>query len=383
MYYCRIFIPQERRKRLPYLLSPLQIAIMPTACLPQPNPKTFMALLEAKLRVWISGVLLGSISTPDLTQFVQFSRRLITAYISAFRGSTTILAEKLGITMIDLAYDCIAEAFARNQEGRFFHLERFVESLTLPINEISMPALLAAYRVFLSRFADAQIGRLYAVADPTGARISRNIRECIKWKGGLDLKRDFRGWLIFTTNDPDEDHLPPLPLEELKKSLAVHARIGDDVPRLMESLAIALKTNKRYRRSIPLRDVVQIFREYYELSEVGKQEGDSKLPFESLTSEEIDGLRHSVEGALKEKLFVTYVARKKLAREEAEAIFLALSSVLKAWCGGDGLEMSLYESLRCHMGVSEMAYREKYRVKMEYLLQVARDEFVVRLNRDV
>ena len=60
------------------------------------------------------------------------------------------------------------------------HLEGFVKALHQPLDQTPDDELVAAFRFALSRLADLQLGRLYAQADPEGARTHWNIRECIK-----------------------------------------------------------------------------------------------------------------------------------------------------------------------------------------------------------
>jgi hypothetical protein len=79
-----------------------------------------MAVRVDMLRAYLRQTLDGSISQGDLTRFVQFARIVTASYLGTFRASAVVLCEKLGISSTDLAYDCVADMFARDEKGLLF-----------------------------------------------------------------------------------------------------------------------------------------------------------------------------------------------------------------------------------------------------------------------
>ena len=61
-----------------------------------------------------------SISHPQLTELVKISRLIIQSYLINYRSKVLNLITRNGITITDLSYDCIADAFARNGENKFY-----------------------------------------------------------------------------------------------------------------------------------------------------------------------------------------------------------------------------------------------------------------------
>jgi hypothetical protein len=348
-----------------------------------PQPRGKMPLPAGNLRAFIQETLDGSISPTDLTKFVQLSRGIVTAHISIFRASTTILCDKLGLTSTDLAYDCIAEAFARDEAKHFLHIKRFVESLSEKLETISDAALLAAFRGFLCKFTDVQIGRLYALADPAGTKIYRNIRECIEREGRFEIHKDFRGWVASPSGKDDTDHLPPCPIEDLRVKISARTGPNDKVPRFLQILFDEIATLEEYRRSITMTDIVLLYKTVYRIGQGGPENVGSAPAVNSLEPFEIDQLRRDVEQSLKEKIFITYVARGKMTRDEAQAMFLAISDLIGDWCSGNGEHIGLHEYLHRHLELDEQAYRDQFRVKMEYMMRLAREDFACRLMREL
>jgi len=50
---------------------------------------------------------------------------------------------------------------------------------------------------------------------------------------------------------------------------------------------------------------------------------------------------------------------------------------------GDGANFSLYEYLARYLPIDEQSYKDGLRVKMEYLMKIAREEFANRLMREL
>jgi hypothetical protein len=110
---------------------------------------------------------------------------------------------------------------------------------------------------------------------------------------------------------------------------------------------------------------------------------DNPTPgMEGLSKTEIETIRGQVETSLKERILLTYFARGKIDRKEAEAMASAFHDLLWDWCFGDDPK-GLYDHLRLHLPLSETEYENTMRTKMEYLLRLARDEFAARLLKEL
>ena len=133
-----------------------------------------MTVSVGRLRPLLIATLGGSPSPAEVTELVHLSRSIIHAYLFAYQPASVHLCSRHGLTLNDLAYDCVGESFARDGSGTFVHIQRFAGSLRGAIGEIAEHELFLAYKGFLAAFAEAQLARLYAHADPAGAKIHRN-----------------------------------------------------------------------------------------------------------------------------------------------------------------------------------------------------------------
>jgi hypothetical protein len=132
------------------------------------------------LKALIGDSAIGEISSSDMHRLVQFSRSIVEAYLRNVRASVTNVCLYQGLTVTDAAYDCLGEAFARDDTNSFFRLRAFADSFGNPFAGIYPDEVFFSYKNFLTRIADAHLARLYAQADPEYSSILRNIREALK-----------------------------------------------------------------------------------------------------------------------------------------------------------------------------------------------------------
>ncbi|MBI4810958.1 MAG: hypothetical protein HY800_05875 [Ignavibacteriales bacterium] len=340
-----------------------------------------MGLICKNLKNHLVRLLENNITHAELTELVHLSRVIIQSYLGYVRTSITHLCLHQGITVTDLAYDCIAEAFAKDEKNKFHQLENFVHSLNNDLRTTPDIEIFLAFKSFLTRISDAQLARLYAQTDPAGAKIHRNIRDCIKQSSLLTLEKDYRG-LVLKPKDKADDHLEEFPREELEQELMSRIDHQCTTPEFLELLYDVLVNQSKYRQSMPVVEVVQILRKAYH---AGCEETDNYQIFsdEGLTEFDVKNIRLQVGMALKEKILLTYFARGKLDRKEAEALFNAFKNILDDWCCGEESQASLLDYLKQYLLIDEETYEAALRPKMEYLLKIAREEFAARLMKEI
>lgn len=336
-----------------------------------------------KLRALLLSMLDGTPSYEDVTELVHLSRSAIQAYLFACQPAAAQLCSRHGLTLADLAYDCIAEVLARDGSGVYVHVQRFAGSLRGTLAEIPEHELFLAYKGFLAALAEAQLAKLYAYADPAGARIHRNIRLHLRNHPDLEIEKQFGVMVVRPRVMPSLDFCGRIPPEDLEKLFLARARTRQSIPELLVILYTIFAQQSAYRRSIPLLDMVRLFKTVY-LNEAAGPEGEcAGNECDGLSPSEIDDLREGVEAALKEKVFLTYVIRGKATVREGEALLAAMSDILLDWCDTGSMEKGLREYVHKHLPVEPSVFDEYYRTKMEYLLRIARAEMHARLMKSL
>ena len=209
-----------------------------------------------KLKTYLRVAQDGSLSEGQLSEFVQLARAIVQGYLGHVRYSITYLCSQQGMTSDDLAYDCVAEAFGRDERNKFPYLESFIDSLTADLAALPDHDILLAFRSFITSVAEAQLARLYALADPTGSRIHRNIRICLKDSPLFNLAKESRGLVLRPRECDSLDHLDEFPLDDLAARLPTSRGDPQTIPDLVKLIHETLMEQDTYRRSIALTDVV-------------------------------------------------------------------------------------------------------------------------------
>ncbi len=337
------------------------------------------------LRGLLQALLSDEAGENDVARLVQLSRTIIESYLYSSRSSLKILCDKQGLTLTDLAYDCLGEAFMRDSRNSFVCIRNFAGSLTVDLCSIPEHELFLAFKGLLLRIAERHLARLFAQSDPAGAKIHRNLRDCLKISRALTLEKDFRG-LVLRPKDYDSlDHLPPYPSDKLDREIQEFFNPSDSVSQFLSRLKEILVGQSEFRRSVPILEIVRILKRIYHEDLAWSEDGrDVVCPQgDELYDFEIEGIRREVNTAVKEKILLTYLARGKINRQDADAMARSLHDLIEDWTSGEEQSTSLYRYLARHLNIDEETYERAYRPKMEYLLKIARDEFASRIMVDL
>jgi hypothetical protein len=326
----------------------------------------------------------GDISEKELTACVHISRVIIQKYLHHFRNSVTILCANIGLSPTDIAYDCLGEVFSRDEKHGFRRIEEFVLHLEKELAMTSETELFFAYEGLLRKVTDAHLARLYAQADPAGSKIHRNIRDSVNKTGHFSLQKDFRGTVLFPTTCDMFDHLEEFPLDTLATTIIQQANSRMTTEEQLSLLYHILVSQSRYRRSIPLSDVVQILKKIYfkESAAALNEDGEMDIAVQSsgLAEFEIEHIRRQVENMLKEKIFFTYFVHKKIDKKEAESLFFALQDVIADWMFSHDGQGNLRDYLQRHLPLNDETYKSVFELKLKYLIKIAKEEFARRLT---
>lgn len=328
-----------------------------------------------------------SIKHSQLTELVRISRLIIQSYLINYRSKVLNLITRNGITITDLSYDCIADAFARNGENKFRIVKKFISSLNQDIHEIKELNLFLAYKSFLIKVADAQLSKLYSQSDPIGSKILRNIKDVVRRSDKYTIVKSLRGLTLVVNNSDEVFCKPEFPLEKIITEFNMRSN-ESDTNSLLERLRQLLINQDEYRRSVLLTDVVSLFKKYFSAEINDAYEINELLllsPVHNDGFEEYETLqvKQKVENYIKEKILLDYFVKGKINKEEAESIYLTISDIINDWYYGVVTKDSIYNYFSAHRKSEKEDYLKNYRTKVEYLVKLARDEFTNYLLKEI
>lgn len=328
-----------------------------------------------------------SVKHSQLTELVRISRLIIQSYLINYRSKVLNLITRNGITITDLSYDCIADAFCRNKDDKFYIIKKFISSLDQNINEIKKLNLFLAYKSFLIKVADAQLSKLYSQSDPIGSKILRNIKDVVRHSDKFTIVKNLSGLTLVVSNSDELFFKPEFPLEKIITEFNMRSN-ESDTNSLLNRLYQVLTTQNDYRRSILLTDAVSLFKKYFSAEMNNTYEVNELLllsPVHNDGFEEYETLqvKQKVENYIKEKILLDYFVKGKINKEEAESIYLTIRDIINDWYYGVETKDSIYNYFTAHQQLGKEDYLKRYRTKVEYLIKLARDEFANYLLKEI
>jgi hypothetical protein len=324
--------------------------------------------LTGRLRTALLAVLTGEPTRDEINHLVAVCHSLAISFIA---GKHSIGGLRLlnGLSTSDIAFDSIAELFRQDDKGNCVQLQAYFAGLRLM--DAKEEEILSHLRRLVFSKVNQGIFRLYSEADPSLARILRNLKLAVgTLKNFTELERFGEVCLTPALCDTLE-HLPPFDREELDKRFGECTNGREMIPEMTAKLSLLLRGQNEYCRIIPMVTIGMLIRSVYEKKEI-------PLPRDTGATDHLEvtdaaaAIRRACED-LKKANRAKYVGREKVAEETFDHYFHAIEEELNVRCGGtDGSEASLYERLIKMMpGLTKEEYHHKHRNRVEYLLKLA------------
>jgi len=281
------------------------------------------------------------------------------------------VAQLGGICETDLAMDCIAELFRRNESGSYVALKAYFGSFD--IAEADDAELAVHLRRLVSSAVNQTIFRLLGDLDPGLSKIIRNIKAgVVSLKTFNEMEVRGEGCIAPTLVDP-LPHLPFMSNEGLTSLLMDSVRGGERTPHLLAALACVLRNQSNCTRAIPLVRAAMVFREVLALKETSAPnvtqivEPSREVELHQAIDKACDDVYETVEKK--------YLHTKGLPRDLLDSYFRAVRHFLISRLEGQNEEPTLLESLRTTgFCIAQEEYRRVHRQRVEYLARLVQRE---------
>ena len=311
-------------------------------------------------------------SQPDrlaVRALVDQSYRFAFAYLRQKVRRGRLRPDLFGLSLEDLALDCFADLFQRDEEGRFEQVATYFESLQwqrLQDEEVYM----ALRRLVFSKVNDGLFQR-YRGMDASLAKIIRNIKNAVKANPNLSLLRHKRElWLVAASEGTALTSHPSAPPEILEAFLASQLSYSDELRAVVSSFSSFTEARPFYANGYPLTAFAQTLRAAYVC--VGDASAYEEEP--AFPAYEVEEAIHLTTRSLKSDMHSSYVAKGKVNGLVFEAYFSAVRDILCAQFISNAPPVdSYYDALRSYMPeLSKPYYRQEHRYRLEYLAKLSR-----------
>jgi hypothetical protein len=336
--------------------------------------------LLKNLRSNLSSVLANVYSQRQLDELVLLCHSLAVSSIRGKLASGKINTSLLGLNDSDLAYDCIADLFQRDEKGIVLHLKTYFESFS--IESASDELLLAHIRRLIFARVNQGLFRLYNEADPALGKILRNIKLAIHSLGNfIEIERFGESYISPSLCDPLHE-LPEIEGEGLQRLIRQVHNGNERIPEMLAKLSLSLRRQQEYSRAVRLMDIAYAIRSIFgEMQTQNQQEPVAKQAL--LMGDAMTAINESCR-EVEEKNFRKYVGKKKVSPQNFENYFLVIEGKLKEiFVGHDGEDSSLYDQLRQLLPMlTKEEYKRKHKNILEYLSRITYKRAIEKLKRE-
>lgn len=321
-------------------------------------------ILTSHLRENLIALLGGATTSRQLNTVINLCIALASELLGRKSGSRKLSLSQ-GLNEKDLAYDCVADLFQRNEQGCFVQLEAYFSSFdmySVPDEEL----LIALRRLVYSRVNQAMF-RMYHDIDPAFSRILRNIKLAIETMKQFDEHDRFGEPSIAPVLCPTLEHLPALDADEVQNYLLAHSIGTENIPQMLGKLAVYVRQQECYSRIIPIMTVARILKSVYSLKNEPLLEPPT-TETELSGSDTADIVKSACE-IVKRESAGKYVGKKKVGEELFNKYFDVIEANVLARIGEqDGGAATYFDLLKESLpALTPEEYKKNHRARIEYL----------------
>lgn len=348
----------------------------------------------ANLSQLVKNIVTGDFCQTELIQFINLAQKISLSYLK-FQEilGKRISGERLetDVELEDLALDCIAELFCREDETTFPQLRRYYGPKFEEDSDLSDADVLILTRRLVVRKTKQELSRIFRERDPEGAKIVRNIKVAVRNSEKLHLFREMGRDNIFYSNGLDVNavtseeqwcsylrrDMPPIPEEVLTSNFVDIYDPSQSVSTTIKRLFEHVHHQESYQNFLALDAIVKLVRnvKFEAFRERLISEESIPTPQDELESKEIESYISRVMESVSEKIRAQYLETGKLDSEKAVIYEKALRDVLFDLIQRKD-NSSYFRNLKYYLpDLTQQDYRLKERSVFEYLAKVAKREF--------
>lgn len=367
---------------------------------------------SSKLPQLVASICSGDYREMELTEFVSLVQKISLSYLKYQEVIGKHIRWERNKNMgelEDLALDCIAGLFMRNDDGEFVQFRKYFYQNEMNPDELDEVELLVMLRRLVIKKTKQELSRIFKERDPEGAKIVRNIKVAIKSSDEFQSFKEMGREYIYSFNGVLEclqgdvvlenpvnlgnDHIngygtnsnskvldekfteylrksqPAISESSLRGEYLNRYHPKDPVSAGLRKMLIVVKEDENYQNFLPLDLVARIMRNTnLEMAhdKLTAQMTDSS-PLDDLKLQEIEKRKVAVLKKINKKIQNQYVITGKISEEKGEVYYKSLAEILDDISQGKKYD-SYFKHLRRYMPqLSQKAYRNDERTIFEYL----------------
>ncbi len=314
-----------------------------------------------------------------VAMFLGHSLQIATAYLRRRLTLGRLRLDQFDLSVEDLALDCLADLFRRNDEGAYVRLQAYAASIGWEALDDAETE--GAVRRLVFSVVNEGLFRRYRESDPTISRYIRTLKRHVKRHERLVLYRE-RTTLVVALRDADPAHaarprMTPGALESyLHDALAPEFHLREAVADLARRFA----AHPEYAPKVPLPELALCIRNV--LTRRGATDYHAAVTTDDVDAKDFSTTVHRHVGqsltVVQQEMQELYVENRGLAPSLYRAYFRAVDDILTAQFAEAGRpDASFRTTLNRYIdGVSSREYRQKHQAVLEYLVNLTKRRFL-------
>jgi len=363
-------------------------------------------MVSGKLVPLVRNICACKYSPSELTEFVDISQKIAISYLKYLEviGRNIRPKKTEGINELeDVAIDCIAGLFTRDEKGEFTQLKRYfgpkIES-NLILNEMETASLL---RRLVVKKTKQELSRIFRERDPEGAKIVRNIKVAIRSSNELksfkEMGREFVYMNIeqesdggkddyqstaenkggqYDVENPDNGNSQKLK-NAIPEKVLYHYFLekyvpSDSVATMMKKMLEIVVNFPEYQHYLPIDVIAAIIRDitFQHVREKLSNDIDINSPLCDLQAKEIEKVNQHIIKLIHQKINQQYLRKKKITPEKANIYCRAIVDFVNESTQGKETDSNFKYLKRYIPDLTQQQYREKERSIFEYLVKITK-----------
>ena len=327
----------------------------------------------ADLRAALEALQTRALTYPEVDHLVRTFHALALAYVGRKVHAGKLETNRLGISLDDLAVDCIADLFARDDRGTFPSLHSYFADVTL--DSLSDPEVLGLCRRLVFSAVNQQLFRIFGSYDPAFRKLLRNLKGAARRIPGVQLvEHQGDAWLLFSANGARITARPVMPPEFLEMHLARSLSVRSSATDMLRSVGEVLVDQPGFARAYPLLGLASVLRQM--LVRMGVVEEPEQQ--DGISTAEIDKVLKQLLPEVVSAVGMRYLRDGKLQPALLDAYQDAVREILLMEFGdGNGRDVSFCDILTTKIpGLTPAGYASEHRSRLEYLVRLSRLRFL-------
>ena len=369
---------------------------------------------SGKIVPLVRNICASNYSPGDLTEFVNISQKIAISYLKYLEviGRNIRPKKSEGVNELeDVAIDCIAGLFMRNDRGEFTQLQRYFGPKIepgIPLDEIEASSML---RRLIVKKTKQELSRIFRERDPEGAKIIRNIKVAIRSSNELKSFREMGREFIYIDkqtenncceslsedddhNEEDYDQLNDnhidssdrlkvgIPEKLLYQQFLEAYDPSDSVAAMMKKMIEIVTSYPEYQHHLAIDIIATIIRDvtFQHVREKLSNNVDVNSPLSDLQAKEIEQVNRGIITIIHQKINQQYLKKKKISDEKAAIYCQAIVDFVNEFTQGKETDSNFKYLKRYIPNLTQKQYREKERSIFEYLVKITKKSLRKRLK---